>query len=516
MQLGLVTGGAGLFLTMPPCLAKSAGTEMLRDTPENQGVSSAGILAFLQAAAQSTHEFHSIMLLRHGRVVAEGWWSPFGPRINHTLYSMSKSFTSTAVGFAVTEGKLTVEDRVTSFFPDDLPAKISDNLAALRVRDLLSMSVGHAKDTTNIINKEQNWVKAFLAQPIDNKPGSVFLYNSGATYICSAIVQKVTGQKVIDYLRPRLFEPLGISGITWETCPRGINTGGWGLSIQTEGLARFGQLYLQKGLWNGKQIIPAAWIAEATTTKIMQPDPNHALATSDWVQGYCYQFWRCRHNAFRGDGAFGQFTIVMPDKDAVMIITGETANLQNEIDLVWQHILPALSDAPLSPDPASAAQLKKTLATLAVLPPKALQTSPVVDRISGKKFVMDANDLHATEVSFRFRKNGCVFTLTNENGAYPITCGDSSWVLGASNMPCTPSMLTATHGLKNSVKSKIAASGTWKDENTFQMTWRFYETPHHDTITCHFEGDKLTMNYVTSVKPKENKYPDLCGRLGKG
>jgi len=191
--------------------------------------------------------------------------------LNHMLYSLSKSFTSTAIGFAVTEGKLTVNDTVISFFPDQLPDQVSENLAALRVKDLLTMSVGHAEDTTPLMTKQENWVKAFLALPIQNRPGSTFLYNSGATYMQSAIVQKVSGQKVINYLQPRLFRPLGLEGMTWETCPRGINTGGWGLSIQTDALAKFGQFYLQKGTWNGRNILPAAWIEEATTFKIQQP-----------------------------------------------------------------------------------------------------------------------------------------------------------------------------------------------------------------------------------------------------
>jgi hypothetical protein len=318
--------------------------QLPRSTPEEQGVSSAAILAFLEAIEKSKHEFHSFMLVRHGHVIAEGWWSPYRAQAKHMLYSLSKSFTSTAVGFAVSEGKLKVNDPSLPFSRMICPP-VSENLAALRVKHLLTMSVGHEKDSTPIITKEQNWVKSFLALPIVKPPGSAFLYNSGATYMLSAIVQKVSGQKVIDYLRPRLFEPLGIEGMTWETCPRGINTGGWGLSVQTESLAKFGQFYLQKGVWNGRQILPAAWIEEATTFKIQQPPPNDtdlekAKLTSDWLQGYCYQFWRCRHNAFRGDGAFGQFDIVMPDQEAVVAITCETSDMQTELNLVWDFSCP--------------------------------------------------------------------------------------------------------------------------------------------------------------------------------
>ncbi len=283
-----------------------------RSTPEAEGVSSKAIITFLDSAAASRQEFHSFMFLRHGKVIAEGWWDPYKPDLRHTLYSTSKSFTSTAVGFAVNEKLLTVNDKVISFFPDQLPDSVSPFLADMTVKDLLTMSAGQSPEPTGAIRSAgPGWVKSFLAFPVTNDPGTTFLYNSMATFMLSAIVQKVTGEMVIDYLRPRLFSPLGIEGMEWEINPDGINTGGWGLLVKTEDMAKFGQLYLQKGMWNGKQVIPASWVEEATTFKIDQaPDALQSKRdSSDWLQGYCYQFWRCRDNAFRADGAFGQFII---------------------------------------------------------------------------------------------------------------------------------------------------------------------------------------------------------------
>ena len=501
-QLGLGAVGLSMASAFPDCLAAQQiiHRQLPRSTPEAQGVSAAEILDFLEAVGKSRHEFHSFMMVRHGHVIAEGWWSPYAPDLNQMLYSISKSFTSTAIGLAVTEGRLKVDDPVISFFPNDLPGSISENLAALRVKHLLTMSVGHAEDSTPIITQTDNWVKTFLALPIENPPGSAFLYNPGATYILSAIVQKLTGQKVIDYLRPRLFQPLAIEGMTWETCPRGINTGGWGLAIQTEGLAKFGQLYLQKGAWNGKQILPAAWIEEATTFKIQQPvapgrDLESAKKTSDWLQGYCYQFWRTRHNTYRADGAFGQFTIIMPDQDAVICITSETASMSDELNLVWKYLLPAMKEKTLPPDPVSQARLKQKLSSLALLPPKAQATSPVVAGISGKSFKI-ANDAKFQSVSFKFQKNSCTFTLKDTQGEHPITCGVEKWEFGKTDMPGTPPKLSV--GALGPI-SKVMASGTWKDVNTFQMTWHFYETPHHDTVTCRFDGDKVKIEFLNSV-----------------
>ena len=216
-----------------------------RSSPEAQGISSSAILAFVEAADKNIESMNSFMLVRHGQVVAEGWWAPYDAASPHSLYSLSKSFTSTAVGLAIAEGKLSVDDEVLKFFPDDAPTEPSKNLKAMRVSDLLRMSTGHQAEPGRTPDKP--WTKTFLAQPVPHKPGTHFLYNTSATYMLSAIVQKATGMTVLDYLKPRLFEPLGIEHPTWETSPQGITTGGYGLSIRTEDIARFGQLYLQKG-----------------------------------------------------------------------------------------------------------------------------------------------------------------------------------------------------------------------------------------------------------------------------
>ena len=188
----------------------TADHQLPRDTPESRGISSSAILAFVDAAEEENVELHSLMLLRNGHVAAEGWWAPYRPDSPHMLFSLSKSFTSTALGLAVAEGRLTLDDPVLSFFPDDAPDKVSDNLAAMRVRHLLAMSTGHAEDTINILarREEANWVRAFLSRRVEHAPGTHFLYNSGATYMLSAILQHLTRITLLDYLRPRLLDPL--------------------------------------------------------------------------------------------------------------------------------------------------------------------------------------------------------------------------------------------------------------------------------------------------------------------
>lgn len=498
--------------------AEGAGRERLpRSAPEAQGIPSSALLDFLDAVAGSRHELHSLMVVRHGHVVAEGWWKPYAAERKHMLYSLSKSFTSTAVGLAVSDGKLSIDDPVISFFEADLPADISPNLRALRVKHLLMMAAGQPDDSMPHLRNEQNWPRAFLARPITYEPGTHFLYNSGATYMLSAIVQHATGQRVLDFLRPRLFEPLGITGMTWETCPRGINTGGWGLSVPTEALAKFGQLYLQRGQWHDRQLIPASWIEQATTFKIQQPpSAGHSLEelkqTSDWHQGYCYQFWRCRHDAFRGDGAYGQFMIVMPEQDAVVAITAETADMQSELNLVWDHILPGMRSNPLPADRATHSQLQKRLAALVLNPPRGI-SAPDARRYSGQVYQLEPNQLGLTTVEFQFAGRRSTFTATTQfrfhtlpagrnrmgradpSARYPIVCGHETWVEGVTSLPGTPPRLTS--GDLRPVK--VAASGTWTSPATFVMTWRFYETPHHDTVTARFDGNTVELEILDSI-----------------
>ena len=349
---------ASLAVVLAAGFAAAESKALPRATPESQGVSSAVVRKFIETADQKVNTMHSFMLVRHGKVVAEAWWKPESPDKPHVLHSLSKSFTSTAVGLAIHEGKLDLFDPVTKFFPEDVPEKPSENLKKMRIRDLLTMSTGHEKQSKR--EKEDHWVKEFFAHPVPYKPGTHFMYNSSGTYMCSAIVQKVTGQTVRDYLKPRLFDPLGIDTPEWEMSPQGVSTGGWGLFLKTEDIAKFGQLYLQKGKWNGQQLVPAEWV-ELATSKQMS---NGSDPTKDWDQGYGFQFWRCRHNAYRGDGANGQFCIVLPDQDAVIAITADCKDMQAELNVVWDELLPAFQSSALPENASEQAKLKELVGRL--------------------------------------------------------------------------------------------------------------------------------------------------------
>lgn len=490
-----------VFAIFSCTVSKTEPGALPRSTPEEQGVSSQAILNFVEAVENSNHELHSFMVVRHGNVIAEGWWNPYKPELKHTMYSTSKSFTSTAIGLAVSENLISVSDKVISFFPEDLPDTISENLADLQIRDLLSMTFGQEPEPPfPTIVSSDNWVKAILATPIVNKPGSFFLYNSFGTYMLAAIIHKVTGENVVDYLKPRLFEPLGITGADWEVDPMGINTGGWGLRIKTEDMAKLGQLYLQKGNWNGKQILPEAWVEEATTSKILQsPELSQEdRQNSDWLQGYGYKFWRSRHNSYRGDGAYGQFILVLPEQDAVIAITAETSDMQGELNLVWDNLLSGFQDEKIAANPEIYNQLKEKLNSLELMPPK-VETGSSTKSLFNQKAFNFTDDRNLKSISFNFENENCKATMTfSGDKQTEFMLGANQWIKGETNKPVNTLAAQPNDQILKLAPFKVVGAYSFPDENTLELTVRYIESPHTDYYLCKASGDSISVEISNS------------------
>ncbi len=488
-----------------------------RSTPEAEGFSSQAIIDFVNAVENSHHEMHSFMIVRHGKVLAEGWWNPYSPELKHTMYSTSKSFTSTAVGFAVNEGLITVHDKLVSFFPEYLPDTVSENLADVEIQDLLTMSFGQQPEPPgSLIRSSDNWIKALLAVPVVNKPGSVFLYNSYATYLLSAIVQKVTGDKVIDYLKPRLFEPLGITGEDWEVDPMGINLGGWGLRIKTEDMAKFGLLYLQMGQWHGKQIIPEDWVVEATTAHIIQSPEvsDEDRAKSDWLQGYGYKFWRSRHNSYRGDGAYGQYILVLPEKDAVIAITSETSDMPGELNLVWDYLLPGFKPEALPANHDVYNQLKSKLASLKLRLPKVSEPEKIKSAFADKTYEFP-DDSQIKSISFQFENNQCNAKMSFSNGnEATFKFGANQWIQDETNKPYNALAVESDELFLKFAPYKIAGAYGSPEENSIELVLRYIESPHTDFFLCKAEGDNLTVEFSNS-RTQRKAVQSFVGEISK-
>jgi CubicO group peptidase (beta-lactamase class C family) len=480
-----------------------------RSAPERQGVSSSDLLTFVEAADKEIDAMHSFMLVRHGHVVAEGWWGPFDAKTPHILYSLSKSFTSTAVGLAIAEGKFSVDDEVLKFFPEEAPAEPSANLRSMRVRDLLRMATGHQteaplwRDAPGSKTGNDTWIKKFLAHPVPFKPGTHFLYNSPATYMLSAIVQKTTGTTVLDYLRPKLFVPLGFENPTWVASPQGITAGAYGLLARTEEIASFGQLYLQKGAWKGRQLIPATWVEMATALQTS----NGSSPKSDWDQGYGYQFWRSRHNSYRGDGAFGQYCFVIPELDAVVAITSGVRDMQRVMNLVWEKLLPAMKANPLPEDVEARGKLEAKIAGLMVRLPSGQHTAPLAAKISGKWYEFPENDRGIQAVALDFNSAAPTLAVRTAGGEIRTPMGIGSWTKSGSGF---------TNGLDRflSVPARpvVAASGAWTAEDVFTIKIVPYETPFYSTLTFRFDGDSLLLDSEHNVAFGPTKLQQLVGR----
>lgn len=297
-----------------------------RCTPEEAGLSSPAVERFFAAVDEESATLgpHGILLLRHGKVLAEGWWAPYRRELPHMLYSMSKSVVGTAVGIAWDEGLISLDETIASIF-SDLPASQNKGLKNMRVWNLLTMSTGTRFNEFGSM-LDPDWVQMFLESVPKFEPGTAFEYDSMNTYMLSAILRRKTGMSLVDYLKPRLFEPLGISRYTWETCPKDTEKGGWGLSLCLEDAAKLGQLYLQQGMWEGKRILSQEWVQEATRAQIATPNGECKF-------GYGYQIW-LNPMGYQFNGAFGQYVVVMPKYDAVAAIYSGSAQLFAEGDLL--------------------------------------------------------------------------------------------------------------------------------------------------------------------------------------
>lgn len=474
-----------------------------RSRPSEQRVDATGIDALLDAVAAANIELHSLMVLRHGRVIAEGWWAPYTADRRQLLYSLSKSFTSTAVGLAVADGLLSVEDPVLQhlgeFAPDGAaprdsathnathdgtPDELDEKYSRLLVRHALSMATGHEQDTIEAVRQSvaatgaREWLRPFFRLPPEREPGTVFAYNQLATYTVGRIVEKVTGGHLLDFLQPRLFDALGIhEAQTMEIDGHAMAFSG--LHLRTASIAAFGQLVLQDGRWGEQQLVPAEWFEQATSLQMANDGAHLADGVddpdSDGQQGYGFQFWRSRHG-FRADGAYGQFCIVWPQEDAVIVTTAETLETQQLLTLIAEHLRPAMAAGVPLADPDVEQQLADRLSALA-LPVPAVDgcDDPGEPGTDGSFATGSGNEALPGVTSIDLAENP-----------------DGGWTLtfhGDTGLPATEPPLTMSVGRGGWVEGSwppptghdpvpFVAAGGWQMDGRFAAELRMIQTPH--------------------------------------
>ena len=446
--------------------------DLPRSKAADQQVDPAAVLAFVDAVdADPAIELHSLMVVRRGHVVAEGWWAPHTPERTRLLYSLSKSFTSTALGLALQEGRVGLDDTVVSHFPE-FDAEITDPRSrSVTLRHLASMASGHDRDMLQeaIAHDPQEPVRGFLLVPPDEEPGTVFAYSQPCTYTLAAIIQRVTGMRLTEYLRPRLFDPLGIGEVGWLTWPPGREQGFSGLFARTEDVAKLGQLYLQGGRWGEDQLLPERYVDQATSRHVDTPNQDNV----DWRQGYGFQFWMARHG-YRGDGAFGQFCVVLPAHDAVIVTTGGTEAMQAVLDNLWQHLLPGLGTGRTGD--AAQQELDQRLDGLRLPALVARPSPPRWQDWTERPFPVapgaeGAPAAPLTSIKLRNAAHGLEVTVAEPANALSFPVGAGDWLVSAPR---------DSHG--DAVP--VAASGGWLDNRTVRVEVIFLESPHRMDITC--------------------------------
>ncbi len=468
-----------LGLLLGACCWTACLAEMERSTPEAEGVSSTAIEKWIDACERELDALHGFVIVRHGKVIAEGWWSPFSADRTHMLYSHSKSFTSTAIGFLVDDGKLDLDESVLEIFPEKAPAEPIGKIGRLRVRDLLTMTTG--MPYTDAERKEigGDWVKLFLANEVRDQPGTKYRYDSCATHMLAAIVEKKSGMKMMDFLRTRLFDEIGITSAWTTYSPTGIPCGGWGMNMTTRELARFGQLYLQEGRWGARQLLSKKWVRHATGYQTSTQRPGDG----DWSQGYGFQFWRCRHNCFRADGAYGQYTVVMPEQDTVISLNAGLGPMDKELNLVWQHLLPAMLAEPLPANPAAQKALSDRCAKLALKTVAGAKEGAVA---LGKTYALTGKQdrFNFSTVKLAVTEGGWELVLAAPHGEQRIPVGFNVWREGSVVFETEKyEKLGGLIGMQST-----AASGAWIHPNVFR-------------VRVYFHGGTFRLDYSFTFNP---------------
>ena len=401
-----------------------------RSTPEAEGVPSRAIAELYRALDAGGYEVHGLMILRHDKVISEHWWRPYAAQYPHAMYSATKSFTGAAVGFAVQEGLLRVDDKVISFFPDLLPERISPELSHLTVEHLLTMSAGHAD--TRYAGSGDAQVRSFLAAEFAHEPGTVFAYDITCSHMLSNIITRVTGLTLYEYLKPRLLDPLGIRDVVWEMDLDGRNMGNGGMHSRTSDLAKFGIFLKNKGRWEGRQLLDPAWVETMTVPHIYQRPgvPAEENDKDDGGQGYGYQVWMGRHHSYRAIGGQNQLIMVIPDYDLVVASNGSIGDEAGFNQIIYK-LLDSISDKRLRPERDF--DLAAEVASYELKRPFPAPSVPG-EKSRTLRYRLHQNELGLTAAAFRFDAAGNLYlTLESASSISNIPFGLDDWLMGSTD-----------------------------------------------------------------------------------
>lgn len=486
-------------------------TEFERVTPESVGINSVDILWLLDQLESGFTEPHGLMIMRHGKICAEGWWSPFAPGIRHGEQSHTKTYAATAVGIAYTEGILKLDERIIDIFPDEAPKDPSENLRKLTIRDVLCMGCG----MDEMPAPSHNWIHDFLHTPVNHTPGTTYMYNSTGSTLLGAIVQKKTGLELSEYLKTRLFDKIGIdcSNHKWMCMPDGTQIGGGGLFATTEDNLRLMKLYADGGIWNGERILDAEYVRQATTLQNESAtEAEKNPPAKDNFVGYGYQIWMCRPKGiYRADGAMGQFTIVVPDLDMIIAITENAGGAhwaQTTLDKMWEF-LDRVRDHEQDPaeksenDEHKSKELKDRMQRLSLPREKYAPYSSYISKINNCSFIVEKEKLYfvdyitghimagsplpdaVTEFKFEFGPDTCFLTYKTASGEYRLNIAtDGSQRFNV---------------FEGALVSQALMSAYWEKENELHIISRWIESCSRQERIFRFTDDHVEIETLGNV-----------------
>ena len=466
-----------------------------RGTPESVGIPSQTITNFILRLQKQKVPMHSILVYRHDCLVTEGYYAPYQPDTLHRMFSISKSFTSIAIGLLADEGKLSLDDPIISYFPDKVPDDVHPWIAAMTIRDMLMMRTCHAS-TTYKVNMQTDWVESFFTVPPTHPAGKVFHYDTSSAHTLAALVERLSGMPMLDYLKEKL-SALGFSRESYMlTDPFGVSMGGSGLTATPMDLLKFAYLIAHEGLVDGKQLLSSSYIRESTSnlTPTLVPAPCRSEAC-----GYGYQFWRNEKDGYVCYGMGGQLIIFLPKWDLICITTADTQGIgggnQLIYDALYDEILPSLAPNPLPEDQKSHQELLSLLQKLEIAPLEGSISSPVAKKVDQGRFSFAANDPGFSDLRLTLGKDEGTLSFTLRGKEYQLVFG----------LGCIRT------GIFPVYEQRYAASGAWLADDTFYLRFHIIDAY---VGSVHFEfsfgEDDVT---VFMRKQEESLFHEFQGHL---
>jgi len=428
-------------------------------SPESEGVPAEAIISFMDELKQHNLNMHSFMLIRNGKMLSECYWPLFSADKKHRMYSVSKSFTSAAIGLMIDEGRISLDDKVADFFPEYIPEDPHPFILKATVRHLLMMATFN--ESTSYNQFDLDWVATFFQDPRrKHEPGTRFSYDTAATVVLCAIVEKLNGKPILEYMRP-VFVEIGISEDIWcIKSPDGRSWTGSGIMCTTRDLARFALLCLNKGEWNGKQLISREYMKAATSSQI----DNHGQPGSEFSFGYGYQFWCLREGGFACYGMGGQLALCLPDKNLVMVTTADNQAIANGIEPIIEaffRLAGKIANTSLPENKEAQKVLADKIANVSTPLPVGSTTTLNATQFSGKRYTMESNPMEIKWMSVDVTSERCSLHYENNTGEHSIILGMGEYVF----QKFPEQYFGAQIGTKNTHYDTIAA-GAWQDDNT--------------------------------------------------